>query len=403
MIKDLLEASAFVMKAARGISARPDLSTENPKLRDLLSAHTAMFDGRMLGGSAVDRYRRRFAEEMVLRALQVQEAKASKSDIGVGEVPALLAEIIPETVWSALLPRIANLHMVTSVKGKIRKKAAQLTTTKGSTTAGADARDLQTVDYTYARHTELASDVGEIKQNASFIDYEVESKMLRYAYSVESGLAGSKELGEDTLADGLREAIDRLQLEADAEAIALILAASHAGNVNHAELPSGAYATDPEKQRAQDLKLLKAMEEAALLVVAEKGYRPNVVLAGSTVIKILGNLADREFKLIDDRVLGMIQGDQTLAIPMGTLATRLGVWIIIYVPWMNTNKAILAAVTTKRGKRQSGIDFFVFQAPFTTDAVLNTTDGSHSALALQMIDTVVGEPKMFATVTIVSS
>lgn len=401
--KELLDASAFVMEAVQGISGQEDFSRENPRLRDLLKDHTAMFNGRTLGGPAVDRYRRRFAEEAVLRSLRMQEAKASKSDVGVGEVPALLAEIIPETIWTALLPRIANVHMVTSVKGKIRKKGAQLSTTKGSTTAGADSRDLQTVDYTYAQHVELASDIGEIKQNATFIDYEVASKMLRYAYSIESGIAGTKELGEDTLADGLREAIDRLQLEADAEATALILASSHAGNVNHSELPAGSLATDPEKQRAQDLRLLRAMEEAALLCVAEKGFRPNVVLAGSTVVKILGNLADREFKLIDDRVLGMVQGDQTLAVPMGTLATRLGVWIIIYVPWLNTNKAILSVVTTKRGKRQSGIDFFVFQAPYTTDAVLNTGDGSYSALALEMVDIVVGEPKMYSTVTIVSS
>lgn len=401
---DMRKASEYALKVARSLSREHRLSRENPKLRDFLSDHTAMFDGGTLGGPALDRYRRRVAEEMVLNSLRAQGGvyeAASKSDVGIGEVPALLAEIIPETIHNALLPRIANVHMVTSVSGKIRKKAAQLATTKSDTDAGDDARDLTSVDAEYSAHTELTDDIGEVKQDASFITYDIESRVLEYSYSIEAGLAGTKELGEDTLQDGLRECFDRLALELDAKATTAVLASSFAGNVNWAETPTGT--TLPSEILAHDKTILKKLEEAALLVVAAKGYRPNVLLAGSTIVKVLGNFAEREFKILDDKILGMVQGDQTLAIPIGTLATRLGIWIVIYVPWLAAGKAILQAVTTKRGKRQSGLDLFVFQAPYSTEAVLNTTLGAYSALALTLVDVVVGEPKMFATLTVTSS
>lgn len=404
MEDEIRKASQFALEMAAKLSIQPRLDVENPQVRDFLKEHTAIFSGGSPGGPSLDHYRRRVAEELTLNALKKQRRvleQATKADVGIGEVPALLAEIIPETVHDALVPMIANVHVVTTVKGKIRKKGAQLSTTKSSTTPGDDARDLETVDADYSKHTELASDIGEIKQDAKFIDYEVESRMLRYAYSIEAGLAGSKELGEDTLADGLREAADRITLEIDASATAAILASTHAGNVNWSETPSGTIL--PSELLAHDKTLLKKLEEAALLVVAKKGFRPNVLLAGSTVCRIIGNFAEREFKVLDDKVLGMIQGDQTLAVPIGTLATKLGVWIVIYVPWLDSGKAVLCAVTTKRGRRQSGLDFFVFQALYSTDSVLNTTDGSYSALCLEMVDIVVGEPFMFSTLTITSS
>lgn len=403
MDDELRKASKFALEMALKLSSQPNLHVENVPLRDFLKEHTGIFDGSVPGGSAVDKYRKRVAEELTLNALRKQRRveQASTSDVGIGEVPALLAEIIPETVHDALVPMIANVHIVTSVKGKIRKKGSQLSTTKGGTTAGDDARDLETVDSDYSKHTELASDIGAIKQDAQWVDYEVETRMLKYEYSIEAGLAGSKELGEDTLADGLREAADRITLEIDAAATTAVLASTHAGNVNWSETPTGT--TLPSELLAHDRTILKKLEEAALLVVSKKGFRPNVLLAGSTVCRILGNFAEREFKILDDKVLGMIQGDATLAIPIGTLATKLGVWIVIYVPWLDAGKAILCAVTTKRGKRQSGLDFFVFQALYSTDAVLNTTDGSYSALCLEMVDITIGEPFMFATLTITSS
>jgi hypothetical protein len=192
-------------------------------------------------------------------------------------------------------------------------------------------------------------------------------------------------------------------LELDAAAMAAIFASAHAGTVTWTEEPGGTYSDQPSEIAAHDRLFLKRLEEAALLILAKKGFRPNVLLAGSTIVKILGSLMDKQFKLLDDKVLGMIEGDQTLAIPIGTLATRLGIWMVIYVPFIDANKAIVQAVTTKRGSRTSGIDYFIFQSLYSTEAVLNTTDGSYSALALEICDIVVGEPTMFATIEVTSS